>query len=152
MKRCPECEETKDADKFYVASNVSGLSSYCKECQIKRSLKRYSKIHTSPEHKEREARNRKSARIVVRKKFTELLRKSKCLDCGVSDPVVLVFHHRDPKEKTHGISKMIQHRYGWKAILEELTKCDCLCANCHFRRHYGLGDYRSYLSALSSEE
>jgi hypothetical protein len=42
-KLCPKCGETKTAAQFYVsAKRPNGLSSYCRECQVRDTKSRYS--------------------------------------------------------------------------------------------------------------
>jgi hypothetical protein len=41
----------------------------------------------------------------------EILSRSKCLDCGESNPVVLEFDHREPELKRLGVSQMILSGY-----------------------------------------
>ena len=54
-----------------------------------------------------------------------------CVDCGEDDPVVLEFDHTD--EKSFDVcAKLID--FTWKRILEEIEKCEVVCANCHRRR------------------
>ena len=58
-----------------------------------------------------------------------------CIDCGYNiHPAALQFHHRIPSEKLFGISK--SYSRSWKAVETEISKCDIICANCHFIRHY----------------
>ena len=58
----------------------------------------------------------------------------KCLDCGFSGHyAVFEFHHRDPSVKEYAWNKL--RKRPLKTILEELDKCDVLCANCHRLRH-----------------
>lgn len=53
-----------------------------------------------------------------------------CDRCGNSFPFcALDFHHRDPSEKDHKISAMLSG--SWEKILQEISKCDLLCACCH---------------------
>ena len=54
-----------------------------------------------------------------------------CVDCGESDPVVLEFDHLRDKEFTIGTALT---KRTWRAILEEIEKCEVVCANCHRRR------------------
>lgn len=42
----------------------------------------------------------------------------------------LSFHHRDPKKKKFGLNINTLGR-NWNDILEEHSKCDLLCLNCH---------------------
>jgi len=62
-----------------------------------------------------------------------------CQDCGFSSETNagLDFHHRVATEKTFGISKqVIRSKSITEGILNELTKCDVLCRNCHALRHF----------------
>lgn len=57
-----------------------------------------------------------------------------CVDCGYrGHPVALDFDHVKG-EKRREISDMMS--YGWGAILEEMNKCEVVCANCHRIRTY----------------
>ena len=60
---------------------------------------------------------------------------SKCLDCKRDDLNYCCydFHHRDPKSKDVTWNKL--RLRSWKKIVEELDKCDLLCACCHRMRH-----------------
>ena len=53
----------------------------------------------------------------------------KCLICGESRTVCLVYHHRDPSRKKFQIGDIS----GWslEVIYQEMQKCDLVCANCH---------------------
>ena len=57
-----------------------------------------------------------------------------CRKCGEKRPYLLDFHHRNPKEKDFVISN--KARCGLETMIEEINKCDVLCANCHREWHY----------------
>jgi len=59
-----------------------------------------------------------------------------CVDCGEPDPVVLDFAHRDRKTKIDNISDMVRKGVSLAKIKDEISKCDCRCANCHRRRTF----------------
>lgn len=59
-----------------------------------------------------------------------------CVDCGEDDPVILEYHHRVPAKKKKDINRMSSQHYSREELLEEMDKCDVICANCHRRRHY----------------
>ena len=61
--------------------------------------------------------------------------KRQCVCCGETDPIVLVFHHKNPKNKRYNISKMARMCFCKEQILEEMAKCIVLCCNCHVRIH-----------------
>jgi hypothetical protein len=47
------------------------------------------------------------------------------------DPVVLEFDHL--RDKKFGIGNGLRDR-AWQRVLNEMAKCDVVCANCHGRR------------------
>jgi NAD-dependent dihydropyrimidine dehydrogenase PreA subunit len=60
-----------------------------------------------------------------------------CFDCGENFPYyVFEFHHRDAASKQDNFRR-VRNR-AWETVLEELAKCDLLCANCHRKRHWDL--------------
>lgn len=77
------------------------------------------------------------ARKQCKKYVFEYLSSNPC-SCGESDPVVLEFHHRDPKDKRSTISAMLSNSCSMKVLTDEIEKCDVLCANCHRRLHHKL--------------
>lgn len=69
--------------------------------------------------------------------------KTKCIVCNEAEPVCLDFHHINPEEKEFTIGK---HRNKSKEnLLKEISKCVCLCANCHRKVHAGLINLKDYL-------
>jgi hypothetical protein len=64
------------------------------------------------------------------------LREVPCHDCGNRyPPYAMEFDHRDARTKRAAVMRMIG-RAGWKRILDEVEKCDIVCANCHRHRTY----------------
>lgn len=49
-------------------------------------------------------------------------------------PPAFDFHHKNPDEKEHGISRIILHDF--ETVKAEADKCALLCANCHRIAHY----------------
>jgi len=70
-----------------------------------------------------------NARIV--KRFAIRYLGGVCIDCGGEfHPVCMDFDHREPMKKSYNIAAMLNtHSLG--RIMEELDKCDLVCANCH---------------------
>lgn len=129
MKKCSRCGETKEYQLFAKRSKAKdGYAVWCKEC-----FKAYDRERYINGDKERKDRNRASRLSVVRSELWKFLKNSKCKACGNSDPEVLEFDHREQSEKNHNISEMLRD-YSWSTILEEIKKCDVLCANCHRKR------------------
>jgi len=59
------------------------------------------------------------------------LRSVPCADCGSRfDVCAMDFDHRDPGAKRYTVTRMVG-KADTQAILEEVAKCDIVCANCH---------------------
>jgi hypothetical protein len=56
-----------------------------------------------------------------------------CVDCGVRDPVLLDFDHRDPSAKRKEVGRLASTK-PWSQVQAEIEKCEVRCANCHRRR------------------
>lgn len=63
----------------------------------------------------------------------------KCIDCGLEyngeNGCVFQVHHKDPSQKEFIINTRTLNNYAWGKILTEISKCELLCANCHFIKH-----------------
>jgi hypothetical protein len=54
-----------------------------------------------------------------------------CKDCGYKEnPYALQFDHVND-DKKNSVSNLIRSDYCWATILEEINKCEVVCANCH---------------------
>ena len=62
-----------------------------------------------------------------------------CNRCPESDAACLVFHHPGD-DKTETVSQMVGHNRSKALILEEIAKCEVLCANCHRKLHRDIRD------------
>ena len=64
----------------------------------------------------------------------EYFARHSCVDCGESDPVILEFDHVDEKgEKAFEVARNFAERR-WQDVLDEMDKCEVVCANCHRKR------------------
>lgn len=71
----------------------------------------------------------KSLREAKRSYIREIKDSTPCADCGVSYPYyVMDFDHL--RDKSMNIAEMWQS-CSWKAIKEEIAKCEIVCSNCH---------------------
>jgi 5-methylcytosine-specific restriction endonuclease McrA len=64
--------------------------------------------------------------------FNKLKRPRTAVDCGEEDIVVLEFDHL--RDKQRNVSTLIGGGWEWTRILEEIERCEVVCANCHRRR------------------
>jgi len=54
-----------------------------------------------------------------------------CIFCGNKNPLCLDFDHIDPSTKDFTPATAIQGGYAWDRVLQEIDKCQLVCANCH---------------------
>jgi hypothetical protein len=59
-----------------------------------------------------------------------------CKHCGNADVRVLDFHHIDRSSKEASVDTMVKQGWSKERILQELAKCEALCANCHRILHW----------------
>lgn len=87
-------------------------------------------------HPERQISATAHRRKELKKWFREYKSTLSCIKCGESHPSCLDFHHRDPSLKDLNMQQVILYGWSRKRILEEIERCDVLCANCHRKHHY----------------
>jgi len=75
---------------------------------------------------------RRIRRENIKRKMMDFYRDNPCVDCGESDPRVLDFDHINNKK--HNVSTLLRKEYSWESILEEASKCEVRCANCHRKK------------------
>ena len=69
--------------------------------------------------------------------FLRDLRRRPCQECGGTfPPWVMDFDHRDPTEKCFNVTNSRAMLMSRPRLLEEIAKCDIVCANCHAARTY----------------
>lgn len=77
-------------------------------------------------------------------RFKEILREAKsvpCMDCGVQyPPYVMDADHRDRDDRKFSLSRATAD-VTEEQFMEELAKCDIICANCHRIRTYKNGGF-----------
>jgi hypothetical protein len=84
-------------------------------------------------------------------RLLDYLAEHPCVDCGEPDPRVLDFDHLPGEDKRFCVGRAVcGSTRSWRAIREEITKCEVVCANCHRRRTADRGAYRKHLVALGA--
>lgn len=72
-----------------------------------------------------------------RQKYKEFMKTQRCKRCGINTPGVLSWHHVNPTTKSTEVSALVTANATWEKIIEEISKCECLCRTCHhIDRHY----------------
>lgn len=128
MKLCTSCDRTLPFEKFSRnKAKKDGYQTVCKECK-----KHYNKtyyIKTKDIHNPKRHERRERYRKELRERYFNLLKSLSCIDCGISDWRVIEFDHM--RDKVDNISHMVRTCRPWSVILEEIDKCEPVCANCH---------------------
>lgn len=109
-----------------IDEEISKCELWCRNCH----RSKHRKLRTSTKAQQISRQNKSDI-------INEYKKKNGCSKCIESDPFLLDFHHRDPKDKFKCISRMVSQGYGLERIFEEIEKCDLLCGNCHHKYHYG---------------
>lgn len=133
-KLCGSCNIELPATEEYFASKKlktkTILQWQCRECQ-----KRYRKEHYEKNKSKYILKAKQHTKLVRDWFIEEVKQKLVCSVCGESRHWVLDFHHRNPEEKESNVGKIIRGGSKQK-LLDEIEKCDVLCANCHRDFHY----------------
>jgi hypothetical protein len=146
-RRCSRCRELKPASEFAWHRKALGRrQAYCRPCHAA-----YKRTHYAA-NKQRYidlSNRRKDALLAERVAFLfEYFRTHPCADCGESDPIVLEFDHLG--EKNFAIAYGIRTRT-WRAVLDEIAKCDVVCPNCHRRRTVRRGGFARAVAAQAAD-
>lgn len=79
----------------------------------------------------------KQQRFKINQVVSQYKEDAGCADCHGKYPYfVLQFDHKDPAQKTFNISRWRDHTGDIDKIMQEIEKCDVVCANCHAFRTY----------------
>lgn len=106
-KTCTKCKETKSVIEFHTHKR-DGYQTWCKACN----------------------RIRANAKRLERKAIMDELKNKPCMDCKqFFPPECMDYDHRPGEVKKFEITT--GSRRSWTSILEEIAKCDLVCACCH---------------------
>ncbi len=133
MKRCSKCLKRKTLTEFYFRKTGSKAGQYYNHCKI--CLKERGKNYYR-NNRERQLALANIRRREYRKKRRNFINKQKdkpCTDCGKKYPhYVMDFDHRNGNDKAGNIAHLLnQNFWSYEKLLEEIKKCDIVCANCH---------------------
>ncbi len=128
---CTGCKQVKPVSEYNFKFRLLGqLQTHCRECQ-----KGYKRTHYGKHKQAYIAKSARQKEEAVRRNHefvAEYLRTHPCIDCGETNIVVLEFDHRSGKDRP--ISRLIGSGLSREKILNEISKCDVRCANCHRRK------------------
>jgi len=86
---------------------------------------------TTPKYQAIGAKAQQTMRTKRRQWFFEYKSGLSCVYCGENNPLCLDLDHIDRSSKRGIIATMITGGYAWERVMEEIEKCQPVCANCH---------------------
>jgi len=124
---CAMCMRWKPISEFH--NSRTGQFSYCRDCRCAYDRRYYAERGRAP----RLAR-RRAAIDRARRWMAGIKEGLPCADCRGLFPVyVMHWDHLPGFDKLDEISSMVASRTR-EVVLEELKKCELVCANCHVLR------------------
>lgn len=139
LKKCSLCKADKEInnENFHYKNKLKNqFTSICKICWKQYHKKHYENNKNDYKIKSKNWQNER------RKEFYNWLKTKSCVDCGNSDFRVLEFDHIT--DKKFEISRKIKAML-LTTLLEEISKCEIVCANCHKIRTAERGNFYHYL-------
>ena len=123
MKRCGKCGQEKPLEAFHRWNRGDGRAPWCKACR-----KEYDKAYFHAN------KHRRRPRAEIHAEFRawfEALKSGPCSDCGGTfAPEAMHWDHRPGTVKLRDVAN-IAANHARRLVLEEIAKCDLVCANCH---------------------
>jgi hypothetical protein len=72
----------------------------------------------------------------IRNWFDRYSKTMKCSHCPETHVGCLDFHHIDPNTKKASVREMMRGHHSFESLMEEVSKCEVLCSNCHRKLHW----------------
>jgi hypothetical protein len=130
MKKCSMCKIEKPLVEFEKDNRrKDGLQTSCKNCKRSASNKYY--LANKDLVRKKAAAHRAETCEIINK----IKESSSCKDCGVNYPYYVMHFDHIADDKEFNVSWGIMNR-SREAVLEEIKKCELVCANCHAVRTY----------------
>ena len=120
-KECTKCKNNLPLDiEFYKPrkSLKNGFNSSCRICENKFAV------------------NKRKVRSII---LAEIKTENPCQDCNQFYPSVAMHFDHVRGKKKFNIGYAISTDISWNRILDEIAKCDVICANCHSIRTWSRG-------------
>lgn len=130
MKTCGTCHIEKDLSLFSKRGNIH--QSKCKPCHSAYRKQHYN--NNKQKYCDKAVRNKAK----YRNEYYEWLSTKSCMDCGNKDTRVLEQDHLRNKE--FNIAALVGGRT-LSSMMDELEKCETVCANCHRIRTMTRGNW-----------
>lgn len=126
-KRCSRCQLVKEIAEFHL-STANGRQAWCKACR---------RAYDAAYHRRTWGEERRAQKRLREQEFARWYRDLKdapCTDCGGRfEAAVMQWDHLPGFEKCANPSDLAR-KCSRRRLLEEIEKCELVCANCHALR------------------
>jgi hypothetical protein len=124
------CGLYKEFSEFHKYSKGSGYQSYCKPCKKADDHKRHA------DNRVHRVELQKLRRVGLAAWMWQIKRENSCTDCaGFFHPIAMQWDHIEDNKEIE-ISNAVKMGWSTNRILQEVAKCELVCANCHAIRTY----------------
>ncbi len=120
MRTCNKCFSDKPESEFPKDRKRKDCNGVLRQFRCKKCKQKIQAEH----------RKKLSAMIL------DIKKKSKCEICNNDNYKHLLFHHINAEYKRFNISKANMQGLSVDTILDEISRCQILCANCHEEKHW----------------
>lgn len=136
VKCCTRCRQHMSLDNFSSKRGKAHGRAQCKACTYATEKVRrlrpsaHLKIGLNAKKNRAHKSDYQRTQRQLRKQALRELKTSPCADCGGTfDSVAMDFDHTNRNSKIANVAVLIQN--SWGQAIEEVAKCDLVCANCH---------------------
>lgn len=132
-KICSGCGQERDTERDFAWKNKAKgtRQRWCKFCQAEANSRHYQ--NNKHIYLDRALTRNAQVNTENKQRLYAYLSSHPCVDCGQTDIRVLEFDHVRGN-KTANITKLLKNATSWKAIENEIAKCEVRCVNCHRAR------------------
>ncbi len=131
-KKCNKCNLEKSITEYHKRGNKTQFS--CKSCATTIAKKWYQKNKENEEIKNKLYNRPKEKSKYLRNIVNKVKEHYGCCLCGEKDNCCLDFHHLKSETKNKNVSDWVKAK-SYEKTIKEITKCICVCANCHRKIH-----------------
>lgn len=136
--KCSQCRKITEERMFATYRDKNGISrrrGICKECRGSYALTNFEELKAwrknyNQNNKTLKRQKDTARRALIRAIVDKIKTTTPCADCGGYFPAVAMdFDHLGPKIKS--VSSFVSGAYKIDLILQEIEKCEVVCACCH---------------------
>jgi hypothetical protein len=126
VKICKKCNIEKSLNDFHKKSKAKdGYQTWCKICN-RESRRDYYSLNSKRELKRNRSWEQKEW------EWYNSLKTGPCGDCGLCyHPAAMQWDHLPLYDKVDCVSNLMRTSRGRQKVIEEIAKCELVCANCH---------------------